>query len=73
MSLPGPHTYVQMAGYSIQETTYNIKACRNRRMRKCKDAGLKDARDTGCRITPNASQPGGHSKEGPADLEDSRG
>ena len=50
MSLPGPHTYIQMAGYSIQNTTYNIKACRNRRyenariqdyrMQRIQDAGI---------------------------------
>ena len=68
MPVPGPHCYSQMAGYSVQDTKYNIQVYRNIKIRRCKDTGSKHEKDTEYRNTPKASQPGGPSTRGPADL-----
>ena len=62
----GPHSNSQNAGSSIQESQYNIK---HAGIKEYENTRMQNERNRGHWIQDggNASQPGGPSKEGPAD------
>ena len=63
----GPHIY-NPVGCRIQATSHKMQYTSLQDAKDAKDAGYKDAKDTGCRIKTYPSQPGGPSIEGPADI-----